>query len=292
MSLEVLAQTCDGLFLCLAFEKLVLQCEESRGLHCVEDLHLETAVCIEESGPEVILGLSLHGLISCSVLSCCCRHVAHHACIDGPVRSAEVVPVLHGFRKRYALTLCVMGECSAAAAFERFVAEPVRPLVVAILSYVCVVVVFRLVYMVHETLHRVPVLLYHGLVAELLPDRPRHDDAGVSPSQTHHFVAVLSVWCDSREASERALRIPHVAHPFVHESAGVGEEGTCFGKYLCISCPAKSLVSLRTVCRDAEIVGFHTPDRVGDELVYEFVSSRNASCLHAGCDRCHRYGLY
>ena len=111
--------------------------------------------------------------------------------------------------------------------------------------------------MVHEFLHRLPVLLYDIRVTVLLPDCPRDNDPGIRPAASHHFVlpaAVLGIRCDSREASQRALGVAHITHPFMEEPPCRGEERTCLGKHLGIGRPSETFIPLRAVCRDRQVV--------------------------------------
>ena len=174
-----------------------------------------------------------------------------------------------------------------AAALQRFIAQPVRPLVVAVLARHDGMLVLGLVDVVHEEVHRLPVLVDNVFVAKLLPHRPRHNDAGICPAQPHHVAVALAVACpilcercDARESTGRRLRVPHVPHPLMEEAVCVGEERSGLGEDLCVGRPTKAFVALRAVRRDRQIVGALAPKRVGDELVDVVAARHDSACLH------------
>ena len=160
-------------------------------------------------------------------------HVGHHERVGHPVASTQVVPVAYGVGQQ-----ALGGEHLFGPALQRFVAQPVGKLEVAVLAAEGLVVVLGVVDVVHEQVHGVPVLLHDLLVAELLPYRPGHDDPGVGPSETHLFVAVLCRWSHSGESAQAVLRVTHVAHPLVEELPGVGKERPRLGECLRVCRPA------------------------------------------------------
>ena len=93
---EVLSQPCDHILLCLALYQVVLQGEESRGLHSIQNRKLEAAVRKQEAALEICLGLRFHLLEALGRTSCDLGHLGHHTGIHSPVAGAEVVPVLNG----------------------------------------------------------------------------------------------------------------------------------------------------------------------------------------------------
>ena len=82
---EILAQAGDHGLLGFTFEYVVLQCEEGRCLHRVQDCGLELAVGVEEPLPDVSLCIVDHCLVSGGVTSGGGCHVAHHSGIDHPI---------------------------------------------------------------------------------------------------------------------------------------------------------------------------------------------------------------
>lgn len=106
-------------------------------------------------------------------------HIPHHESIYHPVGSAQIVPIADGIRKR-----ALGRESESATTFQWFVAQPVSPLVVAVLTAEGLVVIFGVVDVVHKQVHGVPALLNNLRITELLPYRPRHDDSGIGPTQT------------------------------------------------------------------------------------------------------------
>ena len=80
--------------------------------------------------------------------------------------------------------------------------------------------------------------------------------------------------------------------PFVEETIGIGEERTSLTEHLRVCCPSQSLVALRTVGRNAQIVGAHSPNGVRDKLVHKVVTRGDISCFHFGRDAADRHGLY
>ena len=113
-----------------------------------------------------------------------------------------------------------MAESASGAALERLIAEPVCPLVVAVLCTECNVVVLVVVDVVHEEIHRLPVLVDDTGVSELLPDGPWNDDSCIGPAKTHHGCRICAVLClrsYTREAAQLGLGVAHVTHPLVEE---------------------------------------------------------------------------
>ena len=82
---EVLTQTGDDSLPGLTLEEFVLEGEERRRLHGIEDLGLEEAVCGHELRADIVFSFLLHGGIFSSVTAGGGGHVAHHAGVDGPV---------------------------------------------------------------------------------------------------------------------------------------------------------------------------------------------------------------
>ena len=174
---KVLSQASDHIFFCFAVQYSVLQGKQCRSLHRVQNLGLEHAFRSKEFLLDICFGVSNHLLIPRCISSGRCGHIPHHACVDHPVRSTQIVPVVYGFGQRTVFT-----ERSATATFERLIAQPVSPLVVEVFVDQRVVIVFRIVDVVHELVHRFPALVDDLGVAELFPNRPRNDDSGVGPS--------------------------------------------------------------------------------------------------------------
>ena len=83
--LEILAEPGDHTLLRLAFDEIVLQREESRGLHRIEDIGLETAIFGEELPAEILPRLLRHALVPGGVAARGGSHIAHQSGIDGPV---------------------------------------------------------------------------------------------------------------------------------------------------------------------------------------------------------------
>ena len=102
--------------------------------------------------------------------------------IHSPIASTQVVPIVDCFRLDETLSVLVMVEYAATATFKRFVAQPVAPLVIAILVAVDVMVIFRFIKMVEVFLHGNPTLIDDLLVVKLLPNDPRHNDTGIRPA--------------------------------------------------------------------------------------------------------------
>ena len=179
---KVLAEASNETVLGFALHKLVLQNKECRCLHCVENGSLETSFPIKKLFFQVLLGTIDHLLISRSITSCCSSHVAHHRCVDGPVGGSEEFPIGDGVGQR-----TILAKGTSAPTLQRFVAEPVRPLVVVVLSNECLMVVSCTVDMLHKAVHCLPVLVDDTYVAKLLPHGPRHNHACICPAQSHHF---------------------------------------------------------------------------------------------------------
>ena len=250
MLCEVFAQAVYHLRFGFAFQKLVLQGEQGRSLHSVENGGFEGTVLIEEIFFDVCLCRIRHLLVLGSIATRGGSHIPHHGSIYHPIGSAQVVPVADGIRKR------TLGrESQSATTFQRFVAQPVGPLVVTVLPAEGLVVILCIVDVVHKQIHSVPVLLNDLRVTKLFPYRPRHNDSGIGPTQTHFLIAVLCQGSHSGKSTQTVLGVAHVTHPLVEELHNVSKERTGFGKHLCVCCPAQALVALRTVGGYRQIVG-------------------------------------
>ena len=149
-------------------------------------------------------------------------------------------------------------------------------------------VILGLIHICHEFFHRFPVLIYDLDVIILFPDDPWNNDSGVSPTETHLIVSILGERSHSEVRSDLSLAVPHVAHPLMHEASCVGEECTGFSEDLCIRSPAKSLIALRTVSRNRQIVGIHSPQRIRNELIDQSVTGNDPSGFLFSRNRCDR----
>ena len=149
--------------------------------------------------------------------------------------------------------------------------------------------------MLNKTAHGAPVLVDEVGVAELLPNGPWHDDAGVGPSHAHHTgISVFSFWGDTGKTAFRTLGISHIAHPFMEKGTGIGEEGAGLSEHLCVSRPPLTLIALRAVGRYGKIVATHAPKSIGNETVDIIITSSDAACfevLSDGSDRNRTYLL-
>ena len=284
---KVLAQTLDDCFLGCALHQMVLQGEEGRGLHGVEDVGLEGSVLVEEGFLQIGSGSSLHGLILGSVASGGLGHVAHHAGIHAPVAGTQIAPVYVCLGTVHVVAVLVDHADGAGAALQGLIAQPVGPLEVGVVGSQCVVVILGFVDGVHEFLHRFPALVDDGGVAKLLPHHPGNDDAGICPSHAEHVAGFRTILCLGSHtgiAALRALGVTHVAQPLVEEAVGIGKEGTGLGEHLCVGCPAKTLVALWAVGGHRQIVGTLSPLGVADEAVYRFVTRGEGTYLHVLCN--------
>ena len=219
-------------------------------MHGIKDGGFEGAVFVEEVLFDVCLCRISHLLVLGSIATDGDSHISHHESIYHPVGSAQIVPIADGIRKR-----ALGRESESATTFQWFVAQPVGPLVVAILTAESLVVILGIVDVVHKQVHGVPALLNNLRVTELLPYRPGHDDSGIGPTQTHFLITVLCQGSHSGESTQPVLGVAHVTHPLMEKLHGVSKERTGFCKHLCVCCPAQTLVALRTVGRYGEVVG-------------------------------------
>ena len=297
MVLEVLAQASYHILLGLAFHKSVLQSEESRSLHGVEDVGLERSVGVEEGLTQMLLGSLLHIGILGSIASCGLCHVAHHSCINGPVRGAQIVPVHISLGAVYMVTLFVHHANGTAAGLQRFVAQPVGPLEVAILPCHSSMVILDGIHIVHHLLHSFPVLGHNLIVAKLFPHHPRYYYSGIGPAQATHaggLGSILCKGCHTREGTSVMLGISHVTHPLMEEVACIGKEGTRLGEHLSVGSPSQTLVALWAVSRHRQIVGPLSPKCIGYQLIDKWIASGDMSYLHVlgnGCDGDGAYAL-
>ena len=256
-----------------AFHQAVFQGEQDGRLHGIEGGNLECAVRIHEMRFQVVFRFGQHRLVFSGVAARGEGHVPHHAGVDGPVGGGQEIPVGHLVRVGDAL-----------------VTEPVGILRVAVLAGQGGMVILGLGDKVHETLHRVPVLVHDGPVAELFPDGPGDDDPGIGPAQAHGVPAERAGRAYAREGAGPALRIPHVPHPLAEEGIGAGEEGSRLGKHLGISHPAVALIPLRAVRGDGEVVRELAPPGVGDQPVHGFVAGSEGAGFLLFRDRGYRDG--
>ena len=170
----------------------------------------------------------------------------------------------------------------SAAAFERLIAQPVGPLVIAVVVGQGMMIVFCGVDKIHEFLHRIPILIHNLCIAKLLPYHPWHYHSGISPSQARHIGGESSILCIRSHAGIAAgsfLSVAHIAHPFMEEIACIGKIGSGLGKDLCVGCPSKTLISLRTIGRYRQIVGSHPPESVAYELIDKRVAGGEGAGL-------------
>ena len=222
MVCEILAQAGYGRLSSCSIYNVVFQGEQSRRLHGIQYFQLEAAVGIQEAALKILSCFGGHGFILGRIFAGGFCHIRHHAGIDCPVRGAQIAPVFYGFG--LAGTLAILQEGPSAIALQRLVAEPVRPLVVSVFACHGGLVELGFIHMEHVLFHGIPVFFNYGSVAELFPDRPGHDHSGIGPTKTHHVAAILGGGRDSGERAGLALGIAHVAHPFMEEGVGIGEE--------------------------------------------------------------------
>ena len=175
--------------------------------------------------------------------------------------------------------------------FEGLVAQPVGPLVVAVLGSKSLVVIFVGIDVADELVHCFPVLVDDADIAELLPHYPGHDDAGIGPAEAHHIASVLGGRGYSGEGSVFVAAVTHITHPLVEESISIREECSGLGEHLGIRRPAQALIALRAVGRNRQVVGALAPDGVGYQLVHQLVSGNYGSCLQVLADGSHGHGL-
>ena len=267
--------------------QLKLQREEGGCLHSVQYLRLEGSVRIQELCLQVVPGLTHHCLVLLHVTSGSGSHVTHHTGIHHPVAGTQVVPVADSIWQR---SVCIEG--ATAATLQRLIAQPVGPLVVAVLVLQGIMVVLGLIHMVHELLHRLPALIYDLSVAKLLPYRPGYDNTGIGPPHTHHIMGMCAILRKGSHAGIAALvvlGVTHIMQPFMEEGICIGKEGSGLGKYLCIGRPAQTLVALRAVSGYTQVVGALAPQGIGNQFVHQIVACCHLSDFHLLGDGCHRY---
>ena len=259
-------------------EESELEREERRSLHVAEDGQQHAVLGVHELRAEEGERPAGHGAVRGRVvlLANGLGHRGHHARVPQPVAASEVLPVLQGVRLHAALAVWTLFPRGAAAGLELLVGKPVGPLVARRLRRG----VLHVLKERHVALHRIPALLHHARVAELLPHRVRHDDAGVRPAElVAALAAVLRQGRDARVRAVVVLRVAHVAHPLQEEAVDVGVVGGCLREHLRVGRPAQALVALRTVRRYGKVVGVLAPFDVGDELVDVLYARLEASGL-------------
>ena len=85
MLLEILAQPGDDSFFRRTFHHAVLQREQCRSLHGIQNLKPETAFGIHEFSPDIIDSLLPDILEICGIPSCSSGHIPHHTGIQSPI---------------------------------------------------------------------------------------------------------------------------------------------------------------------------------------------------------------
>ena len=144
-------------------------------------------------------------------------------------------------------------------------------------------VVFGFVDISHVFFHRFPVFVHDGLVAKLFPDGPGYNDTGVGPAEPHHVARFSSILCSGRHAgisARLALCVADVAQPLVEKLVGVGKERARFGKHLRVGHPPQTLVALRAVGGNGEVVGALSPDYIRDKFVDRSVACCDGAGFH------------
>ncbi len=140
----------------------------------LEDGGFEGAVLVEEVLFDVCLCRIGHLLVLGGIATSGGSHIPHHESIYHPVRSAHIVPIADGIRKR------AFGERKRVRYnFPVVRSSTSRPLVVAVLTAESLVIILGVVDVVHKQVHGVPALFNNLRVTELLPYRPGHNDSGI-----------------------------------------------------------------------------------------------------------------
>src|SRR5262249_26550232 len=135
----------------------------------------------------------------------------------------------------------------------------------------------------HPRAHRGIVLGEKALVVVRLVNRPRYDNAGITPRRSG-----ISYEHTRRYVGERARRrlsIADILEPLRHERRYIAIECRRRREDLGVAHPAKSLVALRAVGWNTQIVSAHTPIDIVLELIHHLVRTfERAGCIKGGAD--------
>lgn len=102
---------------------------------------------------------------------------------------------------------------------------------------------------------------------------PWNKNTGISPvicrKWEHHLKLPRNLYHgnDHGNPSTLVLLCPQVLQPFVKKTAHVKIIGSCRRKKRNITCPAQTLIPLRTIRRDIYEIGFGTPFNAGLKLI-------------------------
>ena len=112
---------------------------------------------------------------------------------------------------------------------------------------------------------------------------------GISPrgGDACFFIAAVSetVRHNSGDRAVRPLLQRHVIQPFVKKSLDIVVNGSRATEHLCVSGPAKALVTLRAIRRNIQIVAPLPPENIVIELVDICISAaKTASAIHIRID--------
>ena len=136
----------------------------------------------------------------------------------------------------------------------------------------------RSVLILYPTAHKLEVILKEVLLAEKLVERDGRYSRNVAPAcRNTSVVALESLGANSSYRTVLLLLKSEISEPFFKEAARVVVYTCNAAEHLRVSRPAKSLVSLRTVCGNVEIVALLSPDDIVIKLIYLRISANEIS---------------
>ena len=172
--------------------------------------------------------------------------------------------------------------CSGAA----LVAFAVHCEPVAVLPAVCPETFdsSRVTDVVYPFFHHRIVFAEHFFITVRKVHLPRNYRRTVRPGG-RYALRTQAVWNDYRHAAvgAEALLCGTVRKPFAEELFNIEIVCTGAAEHLCVARPAETLVALRTVRRDVEIVASLTPENIVIKLIHFFVAAgKKAGAFHIG----------
>ena len=126
-------------------------------------------------------------------------------------------------------------------------------------------------------MHTFPVFFQDTFIAINLINNPRNDNCYITPCR--RTVGIQNIRHYMRNTLFKRRFCYHITHPFRVEQCCISVKCRCPGEYLRISGPSKTLVSLRTICRDIKEIISLAPCNITLQLIYFFVRTMEITGL-------------
>ena len=239
----------------------------------------------EEIAAKILLRLGDHLNILCRILTNNGSHLRHEKRIPVPIYRPKIVPVHLRFRTQDTST----DPRLATVRLQILVADPVSILIAAIFALCGIRIVLRGVHAIDKALHRAPTVLDDFSFAKLFPHLIWHNHASIAPTKAHRSVADEPMRSHTWEAAKRMLTIAKIVHPLREKLTGISIERSCLAEYMRICRPAKTLITLRTICRNRKIVGKLPPIDIRNQAIKLRDACFERSRFHLLGDRRYRH---